>query len=69
MVSADKRQVLPLLTVESESVRNKMLANLRAALPDEHIDIIDKFSSQQLNEVDVGIAAVSYTHLTLPTKA
>ena len=57
MVSADKRQVLPLLTVESESVRNKMLANLRAALPDEHIDLIDNFSSEQLNEVDVGIAA------------
>ena len=53
MVSADKRQVLPLLTVESESVRNKMLANLRAALPDEHIDLIDNFSSEQLNEVDV----------------
>jgi len=43
-----KHPVLPLLTQESESVKHKMLADLGAALPNEHIDLIENFDTQQL---------------------
>ncbi len=52
-----KHPVLPLLTQESESAQRKMLADLSTALPNEHIDLIENFNTQQLAQVDVAITA------------
>ena len=57
LAPANTYPVLPLLSQESESVQLKMLADLSAALPNERIDLIDNFTTQQLAEVEVAIAA------------
>ena len=57
LAPANTYPVLPLLSQESESVQRKMLADLSAALPNERIDLIDNFTTQQLAEVEVAIAA------------
>jgi len=49
--------VLPLLTIETESVQHELLNSLRSALPEERIDLLGNFSAQQLARTDVCISA------------
>jgi len=57
MDKANEHPVLPLLTSESTSIQQKMLANLRQALPNEYIDTIDNLPGRQLAQADVAIVA------------
>ena len=51
------RSPIPLLTLESEAVKRALLTDLRAALPDEHIDLLEHFTNAQLANSDIAIAA------------
>lgn len=59
--------VLPLLSLKSNRLKTELLTCLRDELPEENIDLVENFSSQELANADVAIAdnpdVSMFTHL------